>query len=481
MKMMAKKDSILSDYWVVVARDKDPDLLYTHSLSLLERLIGKSESVIFLWDANESMLIARKIIRSGIVQDGEEKIIVTEGSSLWPLVNGEKDVIIYQKQNVTLCIALRYNNEFIGMLRTEKISGKSFSATEIIKVKKFCAEFSIAYNNLKIYMQNEKHVKQLKALFEISSNIVKSIHLRELLRLIVKSIVNNMGFDRVRLYIINKNNKGKEILKGEISYDIRGEMRDISNEVYPVEFGVHPLVNALLGKEDDSIQKSFHDIVVFIPLQIKDNVVGLMVVDNILSQKKIVDDEMNTVKSFAGQIAMAIENARLFEKVEELSVTDSLTGLYVLRHFKERLKIELYRTRRYGNPFALFLIDVDDFKNINDTYGHPVGDMVLKSISNKIKKILRKTDFACRYGGDEFIACLVNVDEESIKKLAERLLNLVSEMNIYGKRFNIGLSIGISIVPKHANSIERAISIADKALYKAKKKGKNRFVVWGDS
>jgi diguanylate cyclase (GGDEF)-like protein len=438
----------VSELWRIISRDKDQDSLFSHSLLMLSKFLGKIEAAIFVWEPWSSVLLCHKVIHNNILQDGEELLIITKDSSLWGLCTGITDLVIDKHNEAGICVALKSEEEFIGMLRITRLTGNKFSRINLSQIRLFSSELSLAMNNLKVFMQNERHMKQLTASFEISSNIVKSLHLNELLRLIVRSIVSHMGFDRVRLYLVDRK---REILKGEVSCDLRGSIVSIDKEQYPLKPKIHPLVDHILQNGDISVQKIFHDVVISVPLQIKDIVVGLLVVDNILSQQRITIDEIQTIQSFAGQIAMAVENARLFEKIEELSLTDSLTGLFVFRHFRERLENEVYRCKRYKSTLAVYILDVDNFKAINDTYGHPSGDLVLQSISNSIKSVLRQTDFACRYGGDEFMVCMLTVRGVDAVQTGKRLLEAThsSTQRSGVPHIPVTLSIGVAVYPEN--------------------------------
>ncbi|MCK5708378.1 MAG: sensor domain-containing diguanylate cyclase [Candidatus Aureabacteria bacterium] len=478
-KKRSEKNAALNELWHIISQDKDPDALFSHALNMLSKFLGKIEAAIFVWAPWESVLRSQKVIRSNILQDGDEVIVITRESPLWGLCSGITDIVIERENEASICVALRTEGDFLGMLRITRLAGNKFSRINLSQVRLFCAELSITMNNLKVFLQNEKHVRQLRASFEISSNIVKSLHLNELLKLVVKSIVSHMGFDRVRLYLVDRK---KQILKGEVSYDLRGSIQSLEKEEFPLKPRVHPLVDHILGDGNNFVNRIFHDVVVFVPLQVKDIVVGVLVVDNILSQQRITLEETQTTQSFAGQIAMAVENARLFEKIEELSITDSLTGLFVLRHFKERLETEVYRCKRYKTSIALFVIDIDDFKPINDTYGHPFGDLVLQSVTQSIKSILRQTDFACRYGGDEFMVCLSNIKKEDAIHLGLRLLETIRMAKPVPEAgsLDLSVSIGVAMFPESSEDIEDVLKKADQALYYSKEKGKGQISSWWD-
>jgi len=128
--------------------------------------------------------------------------------------------------------------------------------------------------------------------------------------------------------------------------------------------------------------------------------------------------------------------------------------------------------------FALIMLDIDDFKFVNDTYGHRAGDIVLSKIGGYLVENVRKTDIVARYGGEEFVIILNNVEEEQAIKIAENIRKGVSKINYPGIDHTVTISVGVSLFPKHSQFKEELLIKADQALYSAKEKGKNRVVVW---
>jgi diguanylate cyclase (GGDEF)-like protein len=161
----------------------------------------------------------------------------------------------------------------------------------------------------------------------------------------------------------------------------------------------------------------------------------------------------------------------------ELSIKDDLTGLLNQSGFMKKIEEEFYRSQRYNNTFSVLMIDSDNLKLINDTYGHKYGSLVITSIAEVIKSNIRRTDFAARYGGDEFILCLVETDINGANEVAERIrkqFELKSFFTKDEKKFSITLSIGISNYPKSGDTLMDIIDSADKALYQSKSSGKNK-------
>ena len=168
------------------------------------------------------------------------------------------------------------------------------------------------------------------------------------------------------------------------------------------------------------------------------------------------------------------------EKIQEMALHDDLTGFYNRRHLMELIENEHNRSERTGSVFSLAMMDLDKFKNVNDTFGHQAGDDVLITFSNIIRNVLRKTDFCGRYGGEEFLIVLTQTDLQEAKIFADRIRSCVEECLVLNMRSGHKSSVTVSIgLAEHLKNegIDRTISRADEAMYKAKKNGRNRVEV----
>ena len=167
------------------------------------------------------------------------------------------------------------------------------------------------------------------------------------------------------------------------------------------------------------------------------------------------------------------------ETLLRLAAKDGLTGLYNHAYIKERLKQELYRCQRYDHPLSLLMIDIDEFKSINDSYGHVVGDKILKTLSMLMKDIIRPSDIIGRYGGEEFLVILPETNSENSLVVAERIRENIEDYEFAvhpskNKVSQVTVSIGICSFPEHGHTPEDLIALADESLYAAKNEGKNR-------
>ena len=172
----------------------------------------------------------------------------------------------------------------------------------------------------------------------------------------------------------------------------------------------------------------------------------------------------------------------LFEETNHYSKCDSLTGLYNRSYFEEALKVEASRCKRYQTEFSVAFFDLDHFKTINDTLGHQVGDMVLKSVANLIESEKRTEDIAARFGGEEIILILPGTQKYNAVILAERIRNKIENMNLSfeGQRIQVTASGGVATFPLDTDIVTEMVECADRALYRAKKQGRNQIVLFSE-
>ena len=214
------------------------------------------------------------------------------------------------------------------------------------------------------------------------------------------------------------------------------------------------------------------------PLRIQDRTIGLMSVDSFRQKVDFPKEEIETLAAIARQAAVVIENARLHEQLQQQAITDHITGLFNHRHMFQRLDEEFARAERSKGAFAVMMMDLDKFKEVNDTYGHLEGDEALRFIGKLLRKALRASDIIGRYGGDEFIAVLPDTTRDAAEEVAERLMNSLAETPFYAEsvaqNVSLAASIGFAVYPQDGNDREQLLLLADAALYEAKRLGGKR-------
>lgn len=194
-------------------------------------------------------------------------------------------------------------------------------------------------------------------------------------------------------------------------------------------------------------------------------------------------EDLELLSFLRNQMAIILDNALLHKEAAERAITDGLTGLSTHRRFQEALDEEINRAKRHGSYFSLVMLDIDDFKNLNDAYGHLIGDKVLVRIAQIMKEHSRGTDVVARYGGEEFVVILSETDKEGALIAAERLREAIEKEAFMpgGIILPVTISLGVSIYPQDTDSKIELIRMADKALYRAKAEGKNKVCLYQEN
>ena len=241
-------------------------------------------------------------------------------------------------------------------------------------------------------------------------------------------------------------------------------VQNISESIYPV-----PQLAKVMKLDVNSA--------ITVPLKVNNDILAVLEIVKTKDKEPLNKNDLETIMIIANFASSTMENAKLFL----WAIHDSLTGLYNNHYFYKELEDEIEKSKRYGRVFSLVMFDIDDFKQINDRYGHIAGDRALVHLSDCIKRTIRKdVDIAARYGGDEFVIVFPNTSAENALKVCHRLLNLVrSEKVIFGeKEFYITLSMGISEFPRDGEESYFLFNHADEALYESKRLGKNRITIY---
>lgn len=235
------------------------------------------------------------------------------------------------------------------------------------------------------------------------------------------------------------------------------------------------------------------------PLVSRGKTLGAIYVENRSESNLFGVDDLTLLEYFAAQTAVSIENAMHYDELEdrvaartaelahantelhELAITDSLTGLNNRRYFFELAEKELARARRYQRPVSVVMLDLDNFKQVNDQYGHLVGDQILQAVAKRVRDYVREVDIPVRYGGEEFAILMPDTDLASAAQIAERLCLEINSKPIKTNDQHVSLTISLGVASHEADqgiTIDALLDQADQALYVAKKEGRNRVVIY---
>jgi len=214
------------------------------------------------------------------------------------------------------------------------------------------------------------------------------------------------------------------------------------------------------------------------PLKAKDKVNGIIVADNAFTHRTITKDDMRMLIMLSNQAGLAIDNSRLYEHMVTRSHTDSLTHLWNHGYFQYILQEELERSKANNLGLSLIMVDIDNFKNYNDSLGHQFGDEILRNLARLLKDYSRKMDFVCRYGGEEFTIILPQTNKKEAYSIAGRLREAIEKYHFPHEEIQpsqkLTVSLGLATFPEDGLTNSELIASCDRALYEAKKAGKNK-------
>lgn len=310
----------------------------------------------------------------------------------------------------------------------------------------------------------------------------------------VRNIPSLVGVRFASLYILDENNNILHLLKHNHPFPINKIVSLNQNPPSPMVMAVKSKELILISNIDTHkkpiirrSQRVFAENYktkncTIAPLICQDRVVGVLNLADKIGNNNFNPEDIALIELLSQLIGASVGNIKLFEKIQRQATIDGLTGLVNHKTFYEILEKELWRSRRYGGQISLIMLDIDNLKKINDTYGHRAGDKVIKEISRRIRQCIRQIDTAARYGGDEFAIILPNTPLSDAIVAAERMVDNVAHSPTTWKKEQILLSISVGLGQYDADTNPEDItSRSDEALYTAKLAGKNTIRIFEHS
>ena len=389
-----------------------------------------------------------------------------------------------------LAVPLQAEGDRLGVLCSERPVDMPATPAKVAQLEAFAAHASVQLRNIKVYERLLRQVDELTVLCDISRELSSSLEHEQLLQKIVESAVNLLDCGICSLMLFDDEKQGLRIrhavgLPAEVvaraaarpGEGVTGWVAESGLPLLIEDITQDPRFQRKERRQDDQPGKYTTQSLLSVPLLIGTEVVGVLNVNNKADNAVFTSHDLANLTMLASQAAVSIENARLYETLQRLAVTDPLTKLFRRNYFEEQLETELGRCRRYGRPLSVMMLDIDHFKNVNDTYGHAAGDVVLQGLAGLLRRYGRKDDVIARYGGEEFVAYLVETDLDGARLAAERVRSAAEVQDFAipdGRTIRVTISVGTAGFPADADDVAQLVQRADLALYAAKHGGRNQ-------
>lgn len=382
-----------------------------------------------------------------------------------------------------LVVPLSAQGRPVGTLSVLRLRpGDAYTTGDMRFFESLAGRAALAIENARLYLAEAQRGRELNALHTATAALLSTLELNPLLVHIIDSAMSAIpAADNGALHLVAADTGELEIRAVQGFADPRlKRFSPRGSQGYPVQAVLErrPLLiddsqGAVPPNGDESIRSA-----IVAPLLLHDRVLGALSLHSARPAAFSAAD-LRLLVSFAVTTTMAIHNATLHEQVQRQAITDALTGLYNRRGFFELGRREIERARRFGRPLAAIMLDIDYFKQVNDTHSHAIGDQVLQDLARRLAKRLREIDILGRYGGEEFVILLPENDLFSASNVAERLRAAIGEAPLQTDIGPLPLtaSLGVTRLTPETRDLAELIHQADLALYRAKQAGRNRVEV----
>jgi diguanylate cyclase (GGDEF) domain len=387
-------------------------------------------------------------------------------------------------------VPMRYNGLTIGVTTLSKLGLDGFGSDDPRLLTILADQAATAIGSIRLLTRTQDLAGELRRLLDMSSELSGSLDPRQVANLMAGHLTRAMGVDECGISYYNRDAGRVESLGYYPFLDDLEPFFDTSG--YPETIRVLEGQETVIVDADDPaadpaevalMRLEGNLVLTMLPLVAKGHAIGLV---ELFSRTHVILDaeHLQLARTMANEAAMALENARLYEDARKLADRDPLTGFYNHRFLHERLGEEVVRTQRARRSMSVLMLDLDDFKLVNDTFGHLFGDRVLTWTAELIRSTLRASDIPARYGGDEFVIILPETDGDEARSAAERILEAFRDRAFVSEQRGpvpIGASIGVATFPAEGRTATELLAAADRALYRVKRDGGHDAAGAGDA
>jgi diguanylate cyclase (GGDEF)-like protein len=419
-----------------------------------------------------------------------QPVVVHQDDASSGMSQRERDMLFFVNIKVVCLVPLVAEGQPVGVISVGDARLREqmpFDQQKLNLLQTLAAQVAVVIQNARLHEETERRAERMSVLNEVAQAVGSTIELDQLLELIYQQLSRVIPTDT---YYVALYDPSEEVLDVRILID---EGQRFPSKKLPVGQGLsslvirerRPLLVRHVSEELDSLpvkpvymgHEKMSESWLGVPMVVGEHFMGLLAVASY--QLHAFDEEdLALLSSVAQQAALALDNARHHAEVEEQARRDSLTGVYNHNHFLIRLNEEVERARETGSSVSLIMLDIDYFKEYNDTYGHVVGDEVLRLTVQAIQAHVKKTDVVGRWGGEEFGIVLRGATTAQAKRVAQRIRCTLAELELVNDEGHPipkpTVSQGIANFPEHVSDANRLVQLADQALYRAKSAGRDQ-------
>jgi diguanylate cyclase (GGDEF)-like protein len=375
-----------------------------------------------------------------------------------------------------VAVPLMVGDEVVGVLDCQSENLNHFDSETIDLLTLFSTQASMALQNAHLYSLERRRAQQLEAINTIAQQMTVVLELKDLLAKVCALIGKSFEADHVSVLLKEEEELALRAHEGKLKPRIPAGGRIPAGAGL---WGKALVAGRTMVQNDLDPASEYGNFLeethsrMCIPLISFGQTLGVLVLDSARCNAFCSHDRQ-PLESVADICATAIQNAQHVERVRQLAYIDGLTGIFNRRFFELRIVEEMERARRFEAGMAVIMVDIDQFKSLNDEFGHLLGDEVLRQICSIFSQQLRKIDVVCRYGGEEFVILLSQTNAEHALRVAEKLRRVVETWQFPGVPRAVTISIGAAVFPEHGDTRDALVRAADAGLYAAKQAGRNR-------
>ena len=363
-----------------------------------------------------------------------------------------------------------------------------YNSEDLALLQDLAQRSAFAIESARLYEREERRLHELDSLYSATRALLTTLDYETLLGRILDAAISAIPVSEKGILNLMAPETGKLEIRAMFGYKdprirtstrrrIHGYTALAIQQRKPMlihDATMEGLYGLLEGEAEDLPVRS----IIIAPLILDDQALGALIL-SASSRSAFNQDDLRLLESFAATISAAINNSMLHSRMQRLAITDSVTNLYNRRGFYELGRREIERARRFGHSLSVIMMDLDQLKSVNDTYGHVVGDQVLRTLADRLSQHVRDFDILCRYGGDEFALLLPETDLFMAASVAERLRASIADeqINTDGGPVAVTISLGVTKATQDTANLEELLKNADRALYNAKQSGRNRLEI----